>query len=115
MYFHPHSGKDILIDQGFKVLKNLPFKYLRKAQDTKASSKRYIDQNTHKIQEFPRRGSFEIYYMNILVFSKLQVGEFPKVQLVVDIVKRIKRSYRKNPLLEGFEAFRDFEIEWKRN
>ena len=68
----------MLTENGFKVVRNVAYKYLRKAQDTKASSKRYIDQNTQKVQEFPRRGSFEIYYMNILVFSKLQAGEFPQ-------------------------------------
>lgn len=112
--FIGYVGKKLLGDHGFKVEKNVPHKYLVKAPDSKASSKRYVDQNTHKIIDFPRNGSFEIYYLNILVFSKLQNGSFPDTALLVRIINSLRRSYQKNPLLSGFSQFRDLEMGWRK-
>lgn len=70
-----------------KILRNVPPKYLRKVADTKNSSKRHIDTNTGKIIEFPTRGSFEVYYKNILLYSKLLVGTFPDLSYLCLIIK----------------------------
>lgn len=40
------------------ICRNVPPKYLRKAANTKNSSKRYTDTNSSKIVEFPFKGSF---------------------------------------------------------
>lgn len=44
------AGKKKLNDNGFKVIQNIPYKYLNKIANSKTSTKRYIDQNTNKIQ-----------------------------------------------------------------
>lgn len=36
----------------------MPYKYLKKIADSKLSTKRYLDQNTNKVEEYPRKGAF---------------------------------------------------------
>lgn len=75
---------------GLKVLRNAVPKYFKKASDTKASTKRYVDTNTGKIVEFPTKGCFEVYYKSILVFSKLQNSAFPDLSFLCLILKLIR-------------------------
>lgn len=52
----------------------------------------YRNKLNNHIQRFPEIGSFEVFYRNILVFSKLVSEHFPIVDQLVEIIRRIKEE-----------------------
>lgn len=97
------------------VVRNLPPKYLRRTKNTRSSTKRFVDLNTNKVVEYPTIGAFEVYYKNILIFSKLQTSAFPDILFVVSIVRVLQRFGARDPnFMDNFDRFRDIEYELKR-
>ena len=58
---------------------------------TKRIEQRIYDKRMGMYQEFPRVGSFEVYYQGHLIFSKLRNGCWPITELVV---RRIEAAHR---------------------
>jgi hypothetical protein len=90
----------------FTILKNAPYKYLSKLPNTKLSTKRYLNTSTNKMVEFPQKDSFEVYFENLLVFSKLNFQKWPNVRLVSKIIKSLADYCRKEgPLMHNLKPF----------
>lgn len=104
------SVYQICCEIGLPLRKNIPYKCLRKLKDSKSSTKRYLDTNNSKVIEFPRRSAFEIYYMNILIYSKIKLTEFPDYELLKNIMVNLRRVHIETGLMEGFSFFRDTEL-----
>ena len=75
---------------GIKIVRNLPPKYLMKISNTKFSKRRYVDTNTGKVEEFPRRGAFEINFLNVLIFSKFNLGAFPSMAYLACLIMQVQ-------------------------
>ena len=45
--------------------------------------------------------------MNILVYSKIKLMEFPEDDLLRSIMVNLKKVYKNDSLMEGFGFFRD--------
>jgi hypothetical protein len=74
-------------------VRNQPPKYLLRVQNGSETKKRYIDTNNNAIVKFPRVGAFEIYYLNILVYSKLETSYFPDMEYLYNIIVKLRSIY----------------------
>jgi hypothetical protein len=77
-----------------------------------SSKKRFIDTNNNTHSQFPRIGAFEIYYLSILVYSKVETSNFPDMEYLCNIVAKLRNIYLTNASnMAKFEKFRDLEYE----
>lgn len=58
----------------------------------------FFDTQSKKIVVFPRVGSFEVYFNEVLIFSKLQNHHFPKVDLLARYLARLVNQTTKSAL-----------------
>ena len=48
--------------------------------------------------------------MNILIYSKIKLTEFPDYELLKNIMVNLRRVHIETGLMEGFSFFRDTEL-----
>ena len=51
----------------------------------------------------PNRGAFEVYFMGIKLFSKIQCKMWPNIPILADKCVKCYRAYVKNQSLDQFE------------
>ena len=91
-----------------KISKNEVPKSLHQIDD-KQYENCYFDTKTNKITTFPRIGAFEVYFNEILIFSKLKCKFFPKIDFLINNLTRISEEISKGDNVEKYDLFQNIQ------
>ena len=59
----------------------------------------------HYVNFIPRRGSFELYFMGVRMYSKCLTGEWPDIYLLAMRAKEAYDIFCKNPSFDLYSNF----------